>query len=559
MRHGGRSAASLSFRAVRLDMERCLALQEAMRQELARSMKGLQLPNEPPPFFGSYLMHAADGLNVWGRYGTVFHSEPFHDTDLYAEFRVGDYDYDQTIDGGITSELHTRDSYNWIQGPEELTPAAVRYALWKLSQLKYEEALQDYYDKRKVLIEQHLAHSGNDFSREKRLVHNEEIVQARFPKKRWEDFVRETSEVFRDHRSLLDPFVRLRGENRVRVFVNSEGTRFICQEQYYEVILKAWYLTQDGSYLTSTRLFYGRSRGELPSREEVREAVDDLARDISELARAEPGEPYAGPALLSGLASGLIFHEAIGHRLEAERLASRLEGHTFANKVGQRILPTGIDVFDDPTLSKWQGQGLYGHYAIDDEGVVARPVQLVEDGVLKTFLASRQITAAGVGASNGHGRHERFQDPMARMANLVVKCRNGHSWDELQEMLLEQLSASGLEQGILVRGVSGGETRTDRYEFQAFKGEPTEVFTVSAKTGKSKRIRGVSFIGTPLAATQSILAVGRESEVDNSYCFAESGSVPVSTIAPPMLVEKLELQRAKSNLYRRPVLRMPRV
>lgn len=539
-----------------LDTRSCLTLCRAMQQEIRRSMRGLRLPSHPRPFFVSHLLHALDGLNVWGRYGAVFHTEKFRESDIYAEVRVGSHRFDQSIDGGLTTELSERESFNWLEGPEELTADAVRYSLWKLTQLKYEEALQDYYDKKKVLVEQHLAHNGADFSREEPFVHHGSVSPVRFPEREWKEFIRETSDLFRQHRRLADPFVRIRGVNRVRIFANSEGSHFICQETYYEVMIKAWFLTADGVYLSSAKLFYGRRKGELPTIEQVREAIDDLVRDLRELAKAAPLDPYAGPALLSGLASGLIFHEAIGHRLEGERMTSRSEGRTFASRIGQRVLPTGLDVWDDPTMKTFAGQGLYGHYEVDDEGIAARPVKLIDDGMLKTFLLSRSCVP-GFNRSNGHGRHERYQDPMARMATLYVKNKHGHSWDELKAMLLEEVGRRDLSYGIIVRGVSGGETRTDRYDFQAFKGVPTEVYTVAAKTGKETRVRDVSFIGTPLAATQSILAFGRDYEVDNSYCWAESGSVPVSTIAPSMLVDELELQRSTTRLYRRPILPFP--
>lgn len=527
-----------------------------MDHELARQMRGLRQPGEPPPFFFSFLVHAKEGLSVWGRYGSVFRSEPQRDSDLYAEVRVGSHRLDNMIDGGITGDLTQRPSYNWIDGPEDLDPDVLRYALWRLTQHKYDESLQEYYEKKKILVEQHLPQRGKSFSVETPLTHFDDVRPVVFPKKRWEAFVRDTSAIFRDYRFMLDPYVQIRGLNKVRMFVNSEGTRFICQDTYYEVSLQAFLLGPDGVHLESTRTFYGRDPETLPTRARVAEAIDGMARELKELAQAKPLEPYAGPALLSGFASGLIFHEAIGHRLEGERLNSRSEGHTFASKIGQRILPKGVDIVDDPTLADWNGVPLHGHYRIDDEGVHAQRAELIEDGVLKSFLTSRQLMD-GAKRSNGHGRHERFQDPMARMANLIVKARETHSWDKLKEMLCEETSRRGLPYGLIIRGVSAGETRTDQYDFQAFKGVPTAVYTVDPRTGKETRVRDVTFIGTPLAVMQRILGFGDTADVDNSYCFAESGAVPVATVSPPMLVGELELQRASTRRYRPARLPLP--
>jgi predicted Zn-dependent protease len=237
-------------------------------------------------------------------------------------------------------------------------------------------------------------------------------------------------------------------------------------------------------------------------------------------------------------------------------MGSRSEGHTFASKIGQRLLPPGVDIVDDPSLATFDNVPLHGHYKIDDEGVRAQRVELVKDGVLRNFLMSRQLID-GFTHSNGHGRHERYQDPMARMANLIVTSRDTKTPDELKAMLREETARRELPYGLIIRGVSAGETRTDQYDFQAFKGIPTSVYTVDPRTGKETRVRDVSFIGTPLAVMQRILAFGERCEVDNSYCYAESGAVPVATVAPPMLVGELELQRASTRRYRPARLPMP--
>ena len=530
--------------------------QQLMEAELRRSMKGLRLPKNPRPFFMSYLLHHTTGLDVWGRYGAVFNTETIRSCDLYTECRVGSYRLDQSVDGGLNQDHEERESYNWLVGPQDLDPTAVRYAFWKLSQLKYQEALQDYYDKQKILVDQRLKSETSSLSREPKLVKNLPVKPVKFSERRWESFVRQASALFGKYRKLVDPYVRIRGVSKVRLFVNSEGSKFTCQETFYEVLINAWYLTDEGAYLNAARFFHVRDASQLPKLSVVEATVDEIAEDLASLARAEPLEPYAGPALLSGTATGLLFHEAIGHRLEGERMLSRSEGQTFARKVGQRILPEQVDMFDDPTLAEWDGQPLYGHYVVDDEGVAAQRVQLVNKGVLRSFLMSRSC-APGFRRSNGHGRHERYQDPMARMANLIVQAEDTHDWSELKDRMLAEVRRRRLPHGIIVRRVSSGETRTDHYEFQAFKGVPTEVYAVDPKTGRERRVRDINFIGTPLAAIQRIRSFGHDYEVDNSYCYAESGSVPVSTVAPSMVVDELELQRSSTRLYRPPVLKFP--
>ncbi|MEZ5987847.1 MAG: metallopeptidase TldD-related protein [Planctomycetota bacterium] len=519
-------------------------------------MKSLRLGDDPSPYFVSYRLNAVRGVSIWGRYGAVFSSDEFQENDLYAEVRVGTYDFDQTLDGGLEVDLYDRESHDWLGAPQDLDPEVLRYSLWKLTQRKYEEALRDYYDKRKVLVDQHLQHEGPSFSREPRIRHVEEVRTTRFPVKRWEELVRAASAAFRGHRDVQDPYVRLRAVDKVRVYASSEGSRFLTQDRFYELSIKGWRLAADGSWLSSFEHFHVRAPDDLPRLDALRAAGDRIAADLAAQQEARPLEPYAGPALLSGLASGLIFHEALGHRLEGERMISRAEGRTFAGRIGAKILPDSVSITDDPTLERWDGAPMYGHYRVDDEGVRARPVQLVDRGRLVAFLTSR-APVPGHDASNGHGRAERYQDPMARMANLVITSDEALSREALEERLLTEVRDRGLPYGIVIEGALGGETRTDHYDFQAFKGHPTRVFTVDPETGRRTRVRNVDFIGTPLAVIQRILAFGEDYEVDNSYCVAESGSVPVATVAPAMLVGDLELQKSSVRAYRPMILPLP--
>jgi TldD protein len=533
----------------------------AMRQELTRTIKGVGLRGHKRPFFGSYLLHYSEGVEVWGRYGSIFHATPHQEASLYCDLRVGTRRVDQVVDGGLRDRnREENESSQWLVGPKDLDPNALRYAFWRLTQLRYAEVLKDYYDKQKILVEHDLTKTVTGFSREKKVRHFARLASPGFDTARHEGFVRRMSRLFRDYRVIEDPYVQVRSTLKTRIFVNSEGTEFIAQDRYDEVLAIGWKLTKDGSRVHSYKAFHGRRPGDLPDEKTVRDAIAWIATDVEAQANAAPMEPYAGPALLSGIAAGLLFHEAIGHRMEGERLLSRTEGHTFAGKLGKRILPKGVDLIDDPTLTRHSGEPLFGHYEIDDEGVPAQRVELVKDGVLTSFLLSRN-GAPGFAHSNGHGRHERFQNTMARMGNLVLSSREKHTLPELKQRLIEEARKRGLPFGIYVKHAASGETSTaaDHYEFQAFKGNPTEVYTVDAVTGKETRVRDVSFIGTPLAALQSIIAFGGADEVDNSYCFAESGSVPVGTVAPSMLVGELELQRANRTSLRPPTLSMPRL
>ncbi|MFT5284121.1 MAG: TldD protein [Planctomycetota bacterium] len=541
-----------------INRKKSRAALDAMELELARSLKGLQIKGHPKPCYLSYLMRVREGYSVWGRYGTIYYSCPLDSSTLHADLRVGSYRNDQTVDGRIGLQKEDPVWHNRCDGPEELDPFAIRYSFWRLTQARHLEALQDYYDKKSISLEEQLFDEAPSLRKA-----NASRIEAAIKKptgtlEEAAGFVRRVSALFLSYPKIDNPYVKFREVVQTRLIVNSEGTRSVAQEHFVQVSLYGGMLAPDGVRQNASRAYYVRQFDELPSEASMTEVVESIYRELLELVAAEPMEPYAGPALFGGIAAGVLFHEAIGHRLEGERLLSRNEGRTFAGKVGKRIIPAGIDLFDDPTLTKVNGHTLYGHYQMDDEGTPPERVHLIEDGVLRRFLTSRN-GIPGQSGSNGHGRAEREDEVMARMGNLIVKAREPLTTAQLEERWMEEVAARDNDFGLLVTDADSGETSTssDAYDFQAFQINPTAVYRVDRASGKRKRVRDVSFVGTPLAAIQGVLALGDDPAVDNSYCSAESGSLPVGTVAPSALLRDIEVQRSTSARNQPPSLRLP--
>jgi len=280
--------------------------------------------------------------------------------------------------------------------------------------------------------------------------------------------------------------------------------------------------------------------------------------ELTALRAAPTIDPYTGPAILEADAAGVLFHEAVGHRLEGERQNNDAEGKTFRGQVGRTVLPAFITVIDDPTTTTRAGKQLNGFYGFDEEGVKAQRVTLVKEGVLQSYLLSRR-PVEGFLQSNGHGRSQGNRKPVARMANLIVESKKRFPAAELKKQLIAEARRQGKPFALLIRDITGGNTNTTSFGYQAFKGTPRLVFKVDTKTGQETLVRGVEIVGTPLSSINRILATGDTEGVFNGFCGAESGMVPVSTVSPAVLLQEIELQRSLEGKDRPPLLPSPGV
>jgi predicted Zn-dependent protease len=245
-----------------------------------------------------------------------------------------------------------------------------------------------------------------------------------------------------------------------------------------------------------------------------------------------------------------------GHRAEGHRQKDISEGQTFAKKVGEQIFPSFLSVYDDPTERREGKADLLGYYPFDDEGVPSQRVTLVDHGVLKNFEMSRS-PLIGFPHSNGHGRRQPGYPPVSRQGNLIVESSQKVSNAELRRRLIEEIKRQGKPFGLLIDDISGGFTFTGRAMPQAFQVNPLVVYKVFADGRPDELVRGVDIVGTPLASLTKIVATGDTLEVFNGYCGAESGSVPVSAVAPEILISEMEVQKKQTSTDRPPILPPP--
>ncbi|AKU90671.1 TldD/PmbA family protein [Vulgatibacter incomptus] len=538
-----------------------LVMLEAMKGELTRSMAKLELAGHDAPYFISYRIVDQSSHGIVARYGALFDDRSQREAKIHVDVRVGSYERDSSEgvddgpfflgDGGGPSYLASPDA------PLTPDPDALHNALWLLTDQKYKAALSAWLkNKAQSVYALEDDDRGDSFTREAPARFVQDRVAFDFDRARWGEVAKGLSAHFRETPEIFDSEVRVTADKIVRLQVNSEGTELVTEETLFAVHVQAYTRAVDGQLLDNSRDFYAGLEGQLPSPQVMKKETAAMVAELMALRTAPVIDPFTGPAILAPEATGVLFHEAVGHRLEGERQQDDNEGRTFKGQIGRAVLPAFLTVVDDPTRQNFETTALNGFYRYDDQGVAAQKAVLFENGVLKSFLLSRR-PVKGFTHSNGHGRAQANRAPMARMANLIVTSTNRMPYAKLRARLIAEAKKAGKPYALIIRDITGGNTNTSGYGYQAFKGVPRLVYRVDVATGKEELVRGVEIVGTPLTSINKIVATGDEFGVFNGFCGAESGYVPVSTVAPAALITELELQRTVNANQRSPLIPGP--
>ncbi len=524
------------------------AVLETMKSEMGRSFAALK--KQPvPPYFVSYQLTDNRAINVQSSFGALTQSNDQRTRLLDIDLRVGDYKLDSTHGGRPgTAAVGAV--------PIEDGADALASSLWLETDRQFKEALQ-LYEAVKTNQDIKLAQEDKspDFSPAPAEKYLEPIASFSFDRSAWEEKVRKYGRAFRGHPDILSAEVAVIGEIETRRYVSTDGAEIRMSMPLFRLLITASIRAADGEVMGLNRTFMSFHAGGLPGDEEVLGTVSKMVDMLLALQKAPVGEPYTGPAILSGRSSAVFFHEIFGHRVEGARLKDENDAQTFKKKINQPVLPDFLSVYSDPTLQAFRGEDLVGYYPYDDEGVKARRVTVVDKGVFKTFLMSRS-PVDGFDQSNGHGRRQQGFAVAARQSNLLVEATKTVPRAELKKMLIESVKAANKPYGLLFDDIEGGFTFTSRQLPNSFSVMPTVIYRVYPD-GREELVRGLNLIGTPLIAFSKIVAADNDPEVFNGVCGAESGWVPVSAVAPGLLLTQIEVQRKEKSQERPPILPAP--
>jgi predicted Zn-dependent protease len=524
---------------------------KAMQNEIKRAIAELGKA-EQPPYYLSYTVYDQDFVVLVGAYGSLLTNTGAQRRFADVNMRVGVPELDNTHGQSRPSGVNSGSL------PLGNDAEAIERVLWELTDREYKRAVPSLLNVRtNTAVRAEEEDKSPDFSKEKPQTHIGEVeATAPFDRAAWEGEIKRLSSAFRKYPEVYFATVMLQVQRSNSRMVSSEGSAIVSPSASTRLIMEAQTRAEDGMDLLRVETFQAPAANGLPSETQLTGKIEKMAADLSALRKAPVAEPYDGPAVLSGRAAAVFFHEVLGHRLEGHRQRDEEEGQTFTKKIGQEVLPKFLSVIDDPTTHEIAGVKLAGTYDFDNEGEPSQRVEVIKDGVLKNFLMSR-MPIKNFDQSNGHGRNQPGRMPTGRQGNLIVTSTKTVPEAEMRQKLIEEVKKQGKPYGLYFDDIQGGFTLTTRSLPQAFQVLPVIVYKVYADGRPDELVRGVDIVGTPLAALTRILTTGDQPRVFNGVCGAESGQVPVAAVAPSMLFSEMEVQKRAHEHERPPLLPPP--
>ena len=551
-------AIVIYFPALLLAQDRLLDL---MEDELNREMAVLQ-KEETPPYFISYAVTDVHGTSVSASFGALTGNYSADYRMLVVTVRVGDYQMDNTHE--LRGDPFGRSPFRmtgFVRIAREDNPDAIRAALWEETNEQYRQAVEQLMRaKANVATKVAEEDTSADFSREP------EIAQYYEPRldvesmlgdvAAWEKKVKRYSAPFLEKKEIFGGRAGFSFNVERKYLVTSEGTKIVQNLSYTQLAITGFIKSDDGMELPLYKTYSLANPGDLPDDDAILVDVKTMIEKLEALRNAPVVDPYTGPAILSGRAAGVFFHEVFGHRVEGHRQKSEEEGQTFKKKIGEKILPDHLQVVFDPTLNEYRGFELVGDYRYDDEGVTAQRVKVVENGIFKSFIMSRS-PIENFPHSNGHGRAQAGYRPVSRQSNMIIESTAAVTEQQLRQKLIDECKKQGKPFGLLFQDIQGGFTMTGRSMPNVFNVIPTEVYRVYTDGRPDEIVRGVDLVGTPLVMFSMISDASDQFDIFNGICGAESGGVPVSAVAPSLLVSQVEVQKKSKSQERPPILARP--
>jgi TldD protein len=570
----------------------------AMQDELDRSRQRLELkiPDQTDPVRPYFIQYRLLDLNVRtivAEFGALVSSTSGRNRIMSVDVRVGNYNLDSSNFIGEEGFTGFLGSTGTVGIDREYYPS-LRQDLWLATDQAFKAAVENFSKKQAYVSRLANAPSIPDFSTEPPVVSVDPLADPDWTSRDWDQEAKTVSATLRAFPQLYSSRVTYHLIYTTYYLLNSEGTRIRSNRSLAAIEVSMATESGDGMPLHNFVATYRHQPAELPAADVVAKQVENAGEQLITLRASPPSPDYDGPVLFEGPAAGSLLAQMLGPSLSGARgplamqsafdqLMDRLGGRSeWVGKLGLRVFPTNVSLVDDPTVNQFQGQELMGGYAIDEEGVKARRVQVVQDGLLKDLLMSRR-PGPDLVHSNGHGRAAFLGDPRPMMSNLFFSSTAGESPAELKKKFLDACKQNGNQWCVIVRkmdnpvlgvrdqddlsdivmGAASGAATGDRL--------PLLVYRVDANTGQESLIRGARFTGLTLRTMRNLAGIGNDETVFDfaqnqqtgfagtalaAFGSADSG-VPTSVIAPSLLFDDVEIRGARGEPERLPLVPPP--
>jgi TldD protein len=564
----------------------------SMHDELERSRERLQLPDVQRPFYIEYRLLDLDVRNVTASFGTLVSANTTRNRFMTVNVRIGDYHLD-------SSNFISEDGFQGFLGSSgqvgiDRDYTSLRQDLWLATDQAYKEAATEMALKQAFLRSLTKPPEIDDFSQEPPLIKLEPRIEPDWTSRNWEDEARTASAVLRDFPQLYGTRVNYSLIYITTYLMNTEGTTIRTSRRLAAVEAALDTQADDGMPLHNFYAVYVPRPADLPDAATVAKGIAQSGSELMQL-RASPLVPdFTGPVLFDAQAAGSTLAQVLAPSLSGARpplsmmaafdqIMERMGGRSeWTGRVGTRVLPSGVTLVDDPTVKDFQGQLLLGEYEVDDEGVKAERVSIVENGILRNLLMSRR-PGPDFQSSNGHGRSANLLPTQPLSSNLFFQSSDAVKPADLRKKFLDACRADGHEWCIEVKRMDNPELSSIRQEdFSEFIGEiaggiasgermPLLIYRVYVADGREELVRGGHIEGLNLRSIRNIMGVGDDATVfrymqNPSGGFAGTalgafgaaqGGIPSSVIAPSLLLEEVEIRGFHGEPRRLPLIPSP--
>lgn len=549
-------------------------LLRAMRDEMERSrqLRVVGAGGDDIPYFISYTVGEQDDLSISATLGAITGFQRNRYRVPSVEVRVGTYNFDST--GHVYSGYYTGSRFDNSPWPIDDNYQVLRESLWLATDHAYKAAVESIARKRAALNSVSEAPDRlPDYSQAEIVESVAKVAPRHADDNEWRARTAKLSAIFKNDPEILASSVEFNANLGPTYYLNSEGTAVRYQDDVVWLVARAESQAADGTYIRDGISIQTLELKNFPAEADLSKDITAMADRVKARLKAPVGDSYTGPVLFEPLAAAQLFGQLIGDNLRSPRKpisdGNRPVNYVpseFEGRAGARVLPEWIDVTDDPTQSVWMGKPLVGRFAFDMEGVRPKAVNVIEKGVFKSFLTTRQ-PIKGAAQSNGHGRLSGgYGTKAAAIGNLFVKASQTESFDALKQKMMQMLKDRDKPFGMLVR-------RLD-YPFASGGGDLQQLLAASAQTGGSAHpappptllyrvyqdgheelVRGLRFRGVSTRSLRDIMAASTEvalfDYINNGAPLAFLGAggliAPASVIAPGLLFEELEFERPQEQ------------